>query len=116
MADRKLVRELQAIVGRDGVIHAPEDLLVYEYDATIERGLPEAVVLPTTAEQVSQLVKLARRRGLPVVARGAGTGLSGGAIPAAGGLMLAGAILIAALLRKRHVQGVDLAQAVVVGA
>jgi glycolate oxidase len=88
MADRKLVRELQAIVGRDGVIHAPEDLLVYEYDATIERGLPEAVVLPTTAEQVSQVVKLARRRGLPVVARGAGTGLSGGAIPTAGGIML----------------------------
>jgi glycolate oxidase len=88
MADRKLVRELQAIVGRDGVIHAPEDLLVYEYDATIERGLPEAVVLPTTVEQVSQVVKLARRRDLPVVARGAGTGLSGGAIPAAGGLML----------------------------
>jgi glycolate oxidase len=88
MADRKLVRQLQAIVGRDGVVHAPEDLLVYEYDATIERGLPETVVLPTTAEQVSQVVKLARRRGLPVVARGAGTGLSGGAIPAAGGLML----------------------------
>ena len=88
MADRKLVRELQAIVGRDAVIHAPEDLLVYEYDATIERGLPEAVVLPTTAEQVSQVVKLARRRGLPVVARGAGTGLSGGAIPTAGGIML----------------------------
>ena len=88
MADRTLVRELQAIVGRDAVIHAPEDLLVYEYDATIERGLPEAVVLPTSAEQVSQIVKLARRRGLPVVARGAGTGLSGGAIPAAGGIVL----------------------------
>jgi len=89
MADRKLIRELQAIVGRDAVLHAPEDLLVYEYDATIERGLPEAVVLPTTTQQVSRLVKLARRRGLPVVARGAGTGLSGGAIPAAGGIMLA---------------------------
>jgi glycolate oxidase len=88
MADRKLVRELQAIVGRDGVIHAPEDLLVYEYDATIERGLADAVVLPTTAEQVSQVVKLARRHGLPVVARGAGTGLSGGAIPSAGGILL----------------------------
>ncbi len=88
MADRKLVRELQAIVGRDAVLHAPEDLLVYEYDATIERGLPEAVVLPTSAEQVSQVVKLARRRGLPVVARGAGTGLSGGAIPTAGGITL----------------------------
>jgi glycolate oxidase len=88
MADRKLVRELQTIVGRDAVIHAPEDLLVYEYDATIERGVPEVVVLPTSTEQVSQVVKLARRRGLPVVARGAATGLSGGAIPTAGGIML----------------------------
>jgi len=88
MADRKLVSELQAIVGRDAVVHAPEDLLVYEYDATIERGIPEAVVLPTSAQQVSQIVKLARRRGLPVTARGAGTGLSGGAIPTAGGIML----------------------------
>jgi glycolate oxidase len=100
MADRKLVRELQAIVGRDGVIHAPEDLLVYEYDATIERGLPEAVVLPTSAHQVSQVVKLARRRGLPVVARGAGTGLSGGAIPAAGGIVLV-------MTRMRRILEVD---------
>ena len=88
MANRKLVRELQAIVGTDGVIHRPEDLLVYEYDATIERGLPQVVVLPTSAEQVSQVVKLAGRHDLPIVARGAGTGLSGGAIPAAGGIML----------------------------
>jgi glycolate oxidase len=100
MADRKLVRELQAIVGRDGVVHAPEDLLVYEYDATTQRGLPEAVVLPTTAQQVSQLVKLARRRGLPIVARGAGTGLSGGAIPAAGGLMLV-------MTRMRRILDID---------
>jgi len=100
MTDRKLVRELQAIVGRDGVIHAPEDLLVYEYDATIERGLPEAVVLPTTAEQVSQVVKLARRRSLPIIARGAGTGLSGGAIPAAGGIVLV-------MTRMRRILEVD---------
>jgi len=100
MADRKLVRELQAIVGRDGVVHAPEDLLVYEYDATTQRGLPEAVVLPTTAQQVSQVVKLARRRGLPVVARGAGTGLSGGAIPTAGGIVLV-------MTRMRRILEVD---------
>jgi glycolate oxidase len=100
MADRKLVRELQAIVGRDGVIYAPEDLLVYEYDATTQRGLPEAVVLPTSAEQVSQVVKLARRRGLPIIARGAGTGLSGGAIPAAGGIVLV-------MTRMRRILEVD---------
>jgi glycolate oxidase len=88
MADPKLLRELQAIVGREAVLHAPEDLLLYEYDATIERGLPDAVVLPSSAEQVSRVVKLARRYGLPVVARGSGTGLSGGAIPAQGGILL----------------------------
>jgi glycolate oxidase len=100
MSDRKLVAELQAIVGRDAVVHAPEDLLVYEYDATIERGLPEAVVLPTTAQQVSQVVKLARRRGLPVTARGAGTGLSGGAIPTFGGLVLV-------MTRMRRILDID---------
>jgi len=51
MANSQLIRELQAIVGKQYVLHAPEDLLVYEYDATIERGLPEAVVLPATASR-----------------------------------------------------------------
>ncbi|MFQ5880430.1 MAG: FAD-binding oxidoreductase, partial [Dehalococcoidia bacterium] len=81
MSKARLVRELEAIVGRPWVLSAPEDLLVYEYDATIERGLPEAVVLPDSADQVAAVVKLARRHGVPVTARGAGTGLSGGAIP-----------------------------------
>ena len=88
MPNRQLIRELQAIVGKQYVLHAPEDLLVYEYDATIERGLPEVVVLPTTAQQVADVVKVARRHDLPVVARGAGTGLSGGAIPARGGVTI----------------------------
>jgi glycolate oxidase len=70
------------------VLHAPEDLLVYEYDATIERGLPEAVVLPASAEQVAAAVRAARRHGVPVTARGAGTGLSGGAIPCEGGVVI----------------------------
>jgi glycolate oxidase len=70
------------------VLHAPEDLLVYEYDATIDRGLPEAVVLPESAEQVAAAVRIARTHGVPVTARGAGTGLSGGAIPCEGGVVI----------------------------
>jgi glycolate oxidase len=70
------------------VLHAPEDLIVYEYDATIERGLPEAVVLPDSAEQVAAAVRIAKRHDAPVTARGAGTGLSGGAIPCEGGVVI----------------------------
>jgi len=79
---------MQAALGRQWVLHAPEDLLVYEYDATIDRGLPDAVVLPDGAEQVSAVVRIARRHGAPVTARGAGTGLSGGAIPCEGGVVI----------------------------
>jgi glycolate oxidase len=70
------------------VLHAPEDLLVYEYDATIDRGLPEAVVLPDTAEGVAKAVRVARKHAVPITARGAGTGLSGGAIPCEGGVVI----------------------------
>jgi len=89
VAPRKLIRELQAAIGRRWVLHAPEDLIVYEYDATIERGLPEVVVLPDSAQQVAAAVRIARRHGLPVTARGAGTGLSGGAIPCDSGVVIA---------------------------
>jgi glycolate oxidase len=84
----KLIRELQAAVGAKYVLHEPEDLLVYEYDATIDRGLPEAVVLPENALGVAASVRIARRHGVPVTARGAGTGLSGGAIPCEGGVVI----------------------------
>jgi glycolate oxidase len=88
MTSPALIRELQAAIGKRWVLHAPEDLLVYEYDATIDRSLPEAVVLPQSTEEVAAAVRLARRHGLPVTARGAGTGLSGGAIPCEGGVVI----------------------------
>src|SRR3972149_5976211 len=80
--DKRILKELAAVVGRDYVLHDPVDLKVFEYDGTIARAMPQIVVLPETAEQVSEVVKLARRYGLPVTPRGAGTGLSGGAIAA----------------------------------
>src|SRR2546427_4703310 len=85
MTSPTLIRELQGAIGKRWVLHAPEDLLVYEYDATIDRGLPDAVVLPENAQQVAAAVRIARAHSAPVTARGAGTRLSGGALPREGG-------------------------------
>jgi hypothetical protein len=82
--------ELERIVGADGVLTDPIQLLAYDCDAyTIEKALPTAVVLPQTTEQVAAIVRLANREGLPIVPRGAGTGLSGGALATQGGILLA---------------------------
>ncbi len=93
MSDRKardgFIARLEEIVGARFVVHRPEDLLVYEYDGTIDRGHPWAVALPATAEEVASLVRVANEFGLPIVPRGAGTGLSGGALAEAGGLVIA---------------------------
>jgi glycolate oxidase len=83
-----LVSELEVIVGPAAVLWDSYDLALYEYDGSIDRHRPEAVVLPNTAEQVAAIVKLCNRRGIPYTARGAGTGLSGGAIPVRGGLLI----------------------------
>src|SRR5512145_3419158 len=90
-ADRKsaLRRELEGIVGRGGVLSEPDELLVYESDGlTLFRALADFVVFPTAAEHVSAIVRLANRENLPFVARGAGTGLSGGCLPTEGGIVI----------------------------
>jgi glycolate oxidase len=87
--DREVIRRLEGAVGRDGVLWRPEELLAFEYDGTIEKALPQAVVFPTSAEQVAAVVRIALAAGLPVVPRGAGTGLSGGAVAALGGVVVA---------------------------
>src|SRR5271169_369063 len=84
-----VVDQLRKIAGRDAVLDRPEDLMLYEYDAGVRKRTPTAVVFPQTTEHVSQILKLASSAGFPVVARGAGTGLSGGAIAAEGGVVLA---------------------------
>ena len=83
-----VVRELRAIVGADAVLDAPEDLLVYEYDAYLDRALPDVVVQPTDADQVVRIVRLAHHAELAVTARGGATGLSGGMVPLHGGIMV----------------------------
>ncbi len=84
----QLVAELVAVVGAEHLLHKPEDTIVYESDGTAERGIPTVVVLPDSAEQVEAVVRVARRHGLPIVPRGAGTGLSGGAVPDSGGVLI----------------------------
>ena len=80
--------ELAAIVGPHAVLERPEDLMLYEYDGSTERALPQAVAFPATTAEVVALVHWARQRGVPIVGRGAGTGLSGGAVAAQGGLVI----------------------------
>jgi glycolate oxidase len=84
-----LIRELERLLGRSAVLHQPEDMLLYEYDGSPEKGRPDAVVFPGTTNEVSRIVKLAAQHDVPIVGRGAGTGLSGGALPRSGGLLIA---------------------------
>jgi glycolate oxidase len=102
-SDRKraLRTEMEGILGRGAVLSDPDELVVYESDGlTLFRALADFVVFPTSVEHVSAVVKLANREGLPFVARGAGTGLSGGCLPAEGGIVLS-------LMRMNRVLEVD---------
>lgn len=84
----EVVQELSALLGNRYVLHSPYDLMLYEYDASIDRSVPDVVVLPASTEDVAAIVKIAARHHVPVVPRGAGTGLSGGAIPIYGGIII----------------------------
>ena len=93
--------QMEAIVGKSAVLSDPEELLVYESDGlTLFRALADFVVFPTDTQQVAELVKLASREKIPFVARGAGTGLSGGCLPTEGGLVIS-------LVRMNRVLEVD---------
>ncbi|MBI3636844.1 MAG: FAD-binding protein [Candidatus Rokubacteria bacterium] len=102
-ADRKraLRAELLGLLGPGAVLSDPDELLVYESDGlTLFRALADFVVFPTSAEHVASIVKIADREHLPFVARGAGTGLSGGCLPAEGGIVIS-------LMRLNRVLEVD---------
>ncbi|MDP6558963.1 MAG: FAD-linked oxidase C-terminal domain-containing protein [Candidatus Binatia bacterium] len=85
----RIARELAEIVGADGIVIDADELKVYEADGlTVFKAKPDLVVLPQSAKQVAQAVKVCAREKIPFVARGAGTGLSGGAIPLDGGVLI----------------------------
>ncbi|MES2354648.1 MAG: FAD-linked oxidase C-terminal domain-containing protein [Pseudomonadota bacterium] len=84
-----LVRELRSLLPADAILHEQEDLKPYECDGlSVYRQLPLIVVLPSDEKEVAAVLKLCQRLRVPVVARGAGTGLSGGATPLANGVLL----------------------------
>ena len=88
MSRNALSNELRAIVGEHYVLIEKEDVIVYEQDGSIFQVMPEIVVLPANVEQVSAVIKAAKRANVPIVPRGSGTGLAGGAVPAEGGIVL----------------------------
>ncbi|AEF95060.1 D-lactate dehydrogenase (cytochrome) [Desulfotomaculum nigrificans CO-1-SRB] len=87
----QIVEELKAIVGQANVLYDEEKMEMYSRDEVSDKlweKMPEVVVKPETAEQVSQIVKLANRELIPIVPRGAGTGLAAGAVPLNGGIVV----------------------------
>lgn len=89
MIRESVVQELVGIVGEDGVVIDPDEIRVYETDGlTVFKAKPDVVVLPRSAEQVANVVKICSQEKIPFVARGAGTGLSGGALPLEGGILI----------------------------
>jgi len=86
--DTRAIRDLQSLLGPAGVLTAPEDLLLYEYDGSVEIARPECIVFPRSTRDVVAIVLIANHYELPLVGRGAGTGLSGGALARQGGIVL----------------------------
>jgi len=99
--------KLVSIVGAGNATLTKEELLVYEYDATLLKGDPEIILFPKTTEQISKIMAFACQEGIPVNTRGAGTNLSGGTIPDQGGIVLA-------LTKMNKILELDLANHVVV--
>jgi len=89
MIHSPLARDLRTKLGAENVLSAPSELAVYDCDAfTVERCRPDAVVLPRSAGQVAEVVKIANRHDVPIVPRCAGTSLAGGCVPVGGGVVV----------------------------
>ncbi|HIE21670.1 MAG TPA: FAD-binding oxidoreductase, partial [Acidimicrobiia bacterium] len=83
-----LVAELRSILGDENVLEEPLELHIYGKDASLMRGQPDCVVFPQDTAQVAAVVEVAERHEVPIVARGAGTGLAAGASPTQGGIVV----------------------------
>jgi glycolate oxidase len=83
-----LIAELRGVLGELYVLVEKEDVIVYEQDGSIFQVMPEIVVIPADSAEVSAVVKAAKRANVPIIPRGSGTGLAGGAVPAEGGIVL----------------------------
>jgi glycolate oxidase len=85
--EKTVIRELEALLGRDSVLSSADELLLYEYDGSVEQARPDCVVFPRTTADVSAIAKISAKHKAPMVGRGAGTGLSGGALALHGGIL-----------------------------
>ena len=88
MDTQTLVDRLGEIVGPGNVLSSQMDLMLYSYDASPEKGMPDVVVLPSSTEEVSKIMALAHKEKVPILGRGSGTNLTGGTIPVKGGIVV----------------------------
>ena len=88
MIPRPALESIEKLLGPRGYLTRPEDLTLYEYDGGVDKARPDLVAFPRSTEEVAALVQLSKQHSLAIVGRGAGTGLSGGAIPRAGGIII----------------------------
>lgn len=97
-----LLGRLTKIVGADGLISSPAELMVYECDGyTMEKNRPEVVVFPRSTEEIVGVVKVCNELGVPFLPRGSGTSLAGGCLPVGGGVIIS-------LARMRKILEVDI--------
>ena len=89
MISKTLLKELSGIVGKKYLLTTQKDKVEFSADATKIAHMPDVVAFPENSEQISRILRLATENGFPVVPRGAGTGMSGGAVPVYGGVVLA---------------------------
>ena len=98
---QKIIKQLRKALPSDQLLYEREDLKPYECDAlSAYHAIPLAVALPDTIEQLKTILSICYENNTPVVARGAGTGLSGGALPIENGLLLSLAKLIFLLIMQ----------------
>lgn len=86
--DRQIIEKIIGIVGKENVLTSLEDRKCYSYDGRTDGPAPDLVVLPSSAEEVSEILLLANEHFFPVVPRGSGSGLTGGSVPVKGGVVL----------------------------
>jgi len=89
MIKAEIFKELESIVGKEDLLTDKEDRICYSYDATALKFLPDAILFPENAGEISRILKIANREKIPVFPRGAGSGFSGGSLPVTGGIVIA---------------------------
>ncbi|MEA5597508.1 glycolate oxidase subunit GlcD [Rivularia sp. UHCC 0363] len=99
---KPIIKEFEAVLGKKGVVKRREELITYECDGLASyRQRPDLAVFPKTTEQVAQVVKICNKYSVPFLARGSGTGLSGGALPTVGSVLIVTSLM-------RQILNVDL--------